>query len=333
MKKIFIIGGYPKSKKQIQLLKDCISSVALIEWDILLVSHCPVPVEIQEMVTYCIYDNNNSFVPPNISPHIYLSNDSFDSKFYLGGHALAVSINIFNGFKFAQNYGFDFCYYMEFDSILSPEDLNKLKILSNEIEIHDKDMVIFNPQDFVVRDCYYNEEGPFFYETLLFGAKIDQFLSIFNPPKNLKEWMDNDMCYNLESTLHHKYKDLKDRCLIIPSFVEEYLTESKINSHRFGLFVCGVISNESNPKSPVLLINNLSGSNTTKVVEVYLNDIRINCIDSFPGTWYYLPLSLDGSKLKIEVLEDGQMESSEEIYLTLDLEESLKEKLSYIKFK
>lgn len=108
MKKIFIIDGYPKNKKQIQLLKDCIESVIPIGWDILLVSHCPVPSEIQELVTYCIYDKNNSFVPPHISPHIYSSNESFDFKFYLGGHALAISINMFNGFKFAQDYGFDF---------------------------------------------------------------------------------------------------------------------------------------------------------------------------------------------------------------------------------
>lgn len=222
---------------------------------------------------------------------------------------------------------------MAFDSILSLGDLEKLKMLSEEIEIQDKDMVIFNPQDFIVRDCYYNEEGPFFYETLLFGAKIDQFLSVFNPSRNLKEWMENDMCYNLESTLHHKYKDLKERCLIVPSFVEDYLKESKINSHRFGMFVCGVIRNEDNPQSPVLLINNLSGSNTIKVVEIYLNNSQVRLVDSFPGTWYYLPLSLDGSELRIEILEDGQTESSEVIHLTPDLETELREKLSYIKFK
>ena len=39
MKKLFIIDTYPKTEKQIQLLKDCINSVTPIGWDILIVSH------------------------------------------------------------------------------------------------------------------------------------------------------------------------------------------------------------------------------------------------------------------------------------------------------
>ena len=94
MKKIFIIDGYPKTKKQEQVLHDCIESIKPIGWDILLVSHYPVPSQIQEKVEYCIYDKNNLFVPPNISPHVFFENEVFNSKIYLGGHALAITISI-----------------------------------------------------------------------------------------------------------------------------------------------------------------------------------------------------------------------------------------------
>ena len=99
MKKLFIIDTYPKTEKQIQLLKDCINSVTPIGWDILIVSHYPIPTEIQNMVTYSIYDKNNLFIPENITPHIFSFNESFDFKVYLSGHALAITINMFNGFK------------------------------------------------------------------------------------------------------------------------------------------------------------------------------------------------------------------------------------------
>jgi hypothetical protein len=333
MKKLFIIDTYPKTEKQIQLLKDCINSVTPIGWDILLVSHYPIPTEIQDMVTYSIYDKNNLFLPEDITPHIFSFNELFDFKVYLSGHALAITISMFNSFKFAENHNYYFCYFMECDSILSHNDLNKLNFLVNEMEIQGKDMIVFNPKNYIVKDCHYNEDGEFFYETLLFGAKVNQFLSVFNPPRNLDEWFDNDMCYNLESCLHHKYKNLSDKCLIIPSFVSEYLTESKINTHTFGMFVCEIINNQTNPDTPILLINNIHGSKTTKEVRLYLNDKLFDTVISYPGRWYYTPLSINNDTLKIEIFENNIIESIETFELNLSLLDKVKNKLSYINFK
>jgi hypothetical protein len=333
VKKAFIIDTYPKTEKQKETLRDCIESVKLIGWDILLVSHFPVPVEIQETVTYFIYDKNNSFVPPSITPHTFLSNSFFDSKVYSSGHALAITINMFNGFKFAECYGYDFCYFMESDSILSKNDINKLDNLVNLMELENKDMIIFNPENFIVGDCYHSEDGAFFYETLLFGAKTSQFLLNFKPPRNLDEWFSNLMCYNLEASFYDKYKNLKDKCLIIPSFVEEYLSGSKINSSRFGLFVCDLVFNKNNPESPVLLINNLNESGSTKEIKIFVNEILAENILSYPGGWCYRVFPLDDSVLKIEVLSGGVLESSKNFCLDSFLPKSLEENLSFIDFK
>jgi len=332
MKKLFIIDSYPKTEKQIQTLKECILSIKIIGWDILLVSHYPVTTEIQEMVTYYIYDKNNLFVPPNITPHIFISNEFFDSKIYLSGHALAITINMFNGFKFAENYNYDFCYFMECDSILTNNDINKLTSLVDTMVLENKDMIVFNPKEFIVKDCYYGEDGAFFYETLLFGAKTTQFLLNFKPPRNLEEWYSNDMCYNLESSFHHKFKHLKDKCLIIPNFVSDYLSESNINKHRFGMFVCDIINNETNPETPILFINNLYESNTTKEIKIFENDQYIDTVTSQSGTWFYKPLSI-GNKIKIEVFEKNIFDYSEEYFLSDIFIDGLKNKLSNIKFK
>jgi len=333
MKKLFIVDSYPNLEKQISILKKCIGSIQPSGWDIMVVSHCPIPREIQDEVTYCIYDKNNLFVPPYLSPHNFSSNDIFDFKVYLGGHALAITINMFNGFKFAQNYGYDFCYFIEGDLILSHLDLKKLEVLVDSMEREEKDMIIFNPPDYIVRDCYYREEGSFFYETLLFGAKIDQFLSIFNPPRNLEEWTENDMCYHLESSLYHKYKGLTDRCLIVPSFVEKYLSESEINVSRFGLFICDLVYNKNNSENPILLINNLIQNKSIKEIKIFVNEILEETVTSHPGTWYYRPFSLCGSVLKIEVFDEGALESSKIIYLNSSLVNYLEEKMSFISFK
>lgn len=318
MKKLFIIGSHPSTKKQIDQLVSCINSIKILGWDILLVTHYPVSVEIQNLVNYFIYDKNNIMVPSEISPHIFSSNDYFDFKIYLGGHALAISTHISNSFTFAKNYGYDFCYYLESDSTFSPVDLEKLNSLSLKMEEEDKDMVIFNPESYLVRNCYYEEDGPYFYETLLFGAKIDQFLEVFNPPKTVEEWINNDMCYNLEACLYHKYKDRKDKCLIVPSFVHEYLDSSQVNVNRFGMFVCEIIKNQKNPNEPILLVNNLHGSTNTKNVKIYIDRNLVNTVDSYPGTWFYQPLTFNGQELSFEVFENGELEYSKSFNLTRD---------------
>ena len=52
MKKLFIVGSYPSTKKQKEQLVKCINSLKPLGWDILLVTHYPVPIEMQSMVDY-----------------------------------------------------------------------------------------------------------------------------------------------------------------------------------------------------------------------------------------------------------------------------------------
>jgi len=333
MKKLFIIDTYPRTQIQKQTLKDCIKSLEPIEWDILIVSHYPIPTDIQELVSYCIYDKNNSFVPSNITPHIFFSNDNFDAKIYTSGHALAISINMFNAFEFAKSNNYDFCYFMECDTILSFTDITKLENLVTIMEGEKKDMIIFNPSDYIVGDCYHSENGNFFYETLLFGAKPTVFLSNFKPPRNLDEWYSNTMCYNLESTFYEKFKNLKTNCLIIPYFVSEYLTDSKVNLHKFGVFVCEIVYNENEPNSPVLFIDSVYSGNQTKEIIIYKNNQYFDNITIKPGTWYYLPLKINNDKIKIDVFENKELEFSSEYILDNDLLISLEQGLSNIKFK
>ena len=99
------------------------------------------------------------------------------------------------------------------------------------------------------------------------------------------------------------------------------------------MFVCEIINNQNNPNTPVLLINNIHGSKTTKEVNIYLNDELFNTVISYPGKWYYTPLSINNDTLKIEIFEDNIIESSESFKLNLSFLERVKTKLSYINFK
>jgi hypothetical protein len=99
------------------------------------------------------------------------------------------------------------------------------------------------------------------------------------------------------------------------------------------MFVCEIINNQTNPDTPILLINNIHGSKTTKEVRLYLNDKLFDTVISYPGRWYYTPLSINNDTLKIEIFENNIIESIETFELNLSLLDKVKNKLSYINFK
>ena len=91
--------------------------------------------------------------------------------------------------------------------------------------------------------------------------------------------------------------------------------------------------NKNNPGSPVLLINNLNGSESVKEIKIFVNGILAENILSSPGEWCYRVFPLDDSVLKIEVFSERVLESSKTICLDRFLPKSLEENLSFIDLK
>jgi hypothetical protein len=59
MKNIIIIGTYPNDSYKLDMLNDCINRVKPLGYDIMIVSHYPIPEEIQSKVNYVLYDSEN----------------------------------------------------------------------------------------------------------------------------------------------------------------------------------------------------------------------------------------------------------------------------------
>lgn len=333
MKNLIGITCYPINDTQIKMLNECIDSLKPLGYDIMVLSHYPIDLDIQRKVNFVHYDADNPLLPPYINQHNFLKTDTFESKIFNSGHALAISKNMSSLFSFAQNMDYDYCICVEFDCTFHLDDVFKIQDLIEDLKSKDKKTVVFNPSRHIVASCHYEENGPYYCETCFFISEPKFFIDKFSPPRNMKEWLNNNMCYTLEITLYDKLKLYKSDVEFIDLYTSEYFNKSNMNQHRYGLFNCEVVYNETDPGSPVLLVNNLSSSDLSKNVKVYLNDGLISDTISFPGTWFYLPLSLDGSSLKYEVISDGYTELSKELTLSPDLVESLREKLSCIRFK
>jgi hypothetical protein len=61
-KDIIIIGAYPNRSHKMEMLRECIKRVKPLGYDIMVVSHYPIPEDIQREVDYVIYDKENLLI-------------------------------------------------------------------------------------------------------------------------------------------------------------------------------------------------------------------------------------------------------------------------------
>jgi hypothetical protein len=108
MKKLFIIGTYPSNTYSEQILISCIDAIINKGYDIMLVSHYPLPTDIQKKVNYYIFDKENIKLPFELTPEVTVNTADIDVIIKNNGHWLTVSKNISNGIKFTNSLNYDF---------------------------------------------------------------------------------------------------------------------------------------------------------------------------------------------------------------------------------
>lgn len=319
MKNIFIIGTYPKTETQKKLLVECISILRKTNFDIMLVSHLPIPEDIQKLVDHYLYDSDNTFLPKERTAFNWFKTDDIYLELYRGGHLLPISRNIHMSLKLSQSLNYNFFYYLESDILFSNNDLQKLENLKNAMLSENKKAIFFEPKNF--REC-----GSPVYETLLFGGLITPFLNLFTPPKNMEEWDKLNMGYTFELAFYEQLSKYSNELLVIDKFSYEVFNESQVNIYRYGGLICDLIYNETNPSVCVFFIYRYDWYDqdyeilVTKDNETVYNDIPRK------GYWAYQTFNYDNSILKVEIRTNGEIEETKEIILSEQNIESIKSK-------
>lgn len=332
MKKLFVIGAYPNSKKKEDILKKEILSLKHLDYDIMIVSHYPVSKEIQLMVDYYLYDKNQNLTPQKYSngvmasPYYWSAQPSFYIKVYNQRHALPICQNMFNSFKFSEILKYDFVFFLENDNIFSEEDSLKFDILLDDMISNNKKCVFFKTPTNTQGDFEYREGINTLYETQLFGITPQYFNEIFKLPTNEKEWIEYEMGYTLEESFFLKLNMFEDNFLIISEFSYNFFKDSQINIFRVESFILETLYNINNPLEPILYCQNNSYFNESKKILVEINGVT-EITELFPSHWFYKSLSLDGSELIITVFnEDGSVDFIKKVRLIEDNLEQIKEK-------
>ena len=185
---IIILDVYPNTDIKIEILKKCIYQLKKIDKEILIISHYPISIEIQQLVDYYIYDKRNELIYQNdylkyidkTTSKYWYGCQTFDFYSYTGNvyiHFFAIYQAMEVAFKFVKNLGKKYCYFMEGDSIISDLDLHQFNDIKDRVTLKNKVAYFQYNTNFVA------------YSTLFFFLNLDVFLNIFNFIKTKEEYI------------------------------------------------------------------------------------------------------------------------------------------------
>jgi hypothetical protein len=304
-KDIIIIGTYPNHPKKVEMLRECIERVRPLGYDILVVSHYPLPTDIQEIVDYVIYDKENIQMLFSCPEYTFI-NEGFTVKKYggKGGHALSVVKNINNGINYVNYLKYRFFFYMECDNLFGPDDLLKIEELKYSMFLEKKKMILFNPN---VEDKIY--------ETLVFGGKPSYYCSDIHLPVIEHDFKGEKV--SLERFFYYTHNENVSSYYIINSSSKEYFSNSELNKEH-SKFMVQVFGSNNDSNLYLFIINFLENPNSIEVTINSKPPKEIGC-----GGWHLINLHL-GEPLIVKVISDG-IETIREFSLTED------DKLGYFK--
>jgi len=300
MKKVIVIGAYPSNPEREEVLLECISRLSNIGYDLIVVSHYPIPDYIQKKVNYCIYDKENIFLPTNLTPSYWFGTEACHVEIFNEGHFLTCSKNMLTSLNLANALKYDFFYYMESDNFLEPEDITKMEFLKELMFLQNKNMILFKSED----------GGNPTYDTLLFGGRPDYFVKNATLPTNLEEYIALNLNTTIERTLYGYLNADENNLLTIEGRSKQYFNKSQINtiSHEG---IVEVIGNEETNQLFLWISNDYANTQDIQI-KVYPSD---NYTILKPGNWAYIPKEV-GDHIIVEMKEESGFTHKKEFTIT-----------------
>ena len=288
MKKLIIISAYPENQQKEDILSMCIDNLKVLEFDILIVSHHPIPSHIQSKVNYCLIDNENILLPYELTPKYWSINNDFNITINNYGHQLTVSTNIKNGIDFATINNYEFFLFTESDNLIDELDIKKIDELSFLMSSTNKKMVFFN---------HLVENSPI-YETLIFGGIPSYYQENIKFPLKVEDVSNNTNFTGLSlEKILYKQANKKDDYLLIETDSKSYFINSSLNriTHDYNVEIIGSNSNDN----LVLWINN--STNDKKITFIINGETELIL---GPKNWYYCFKEI-GESVNITINDNG----------------------------
>jgi hypothetical protein len=231
-----IIGSYVQNHLDSSLLGLTVESWASFGYDICLVSHSPINVEIQKEVKYYIYSDENEmlvFPKPSTTYWQYRS----DTLLYhtnwmngLGKHSYSILKNMQNALCLLKDKGYKNFVYVEVDGFLNNQDHDNLKLKFNEIKLDTINYWFIGLKPDMVVSNFFAGNVEFFYKNLIEFDTPEKYIS------QCSKYRDS---YTMESFLATIISDFGSNTGIVE---QDKNIHDFINSKWFGISGGGSVS-------------------------------------------------------------------------------------------
>ena len=302
MKDLILISAYCNTKEKEDILRNLVTQINTQSQnlDLMVVSHTPIPLDIQDKCNYSFYDSKNEllydwdlrskpwFDPSNQRPILSIFTGFYNSH-------LAIWRMIILGNSLAKNLGYNKVHHIEYDTQIS--DFKEL--YENSVLLEDYDSIYYNKTEYVVSD-------------ILFGTYQAYRLDTLHPELlELDEEFLKDKIRN--SNIKSPEGMLQD--LLING--KKYLVKNKslldVNNNHFGL-------SHTVPSTPAwclpfydrktnelnFIIWNSEGIENLNVTLIYNNTHIFTVKDLGPNTWKIINLdsNFDNAQNLITLVND-----------------------------
>lgn len=282
-----IISTHPHHKSISETTKQSVIQAKKSGYKVILSSHYPVDIELQNLVDYYVYDKNNPILKHNFYSVWNGDNEKFQANINFKScesddyHGLAVCLNYYNGLSFAKKLGFTKAICYNYDLIIDDKDFNKI----------DKVFYILN-----------SKKGFFFFDkalegdtlkTVFHGVDIDFYLDIFKyyTSKDYTDLVNSDGTSNgLEQFYYQRFKSHLDSIHIDYNNNEEsYFPNSKSNLFSMVEYLTVIPVKDESEFVVFSFFNNKLDSRINKVV--IKKDgviIKENLFEVKSNGWFYV---------------------------------------------
>ena len=227
---LIFVTAYCPTQEQIDRLSQCIDSLPNENFDIALITHSHVPLEIQQKCQYYIYDHLNDLSDDEELRHFeYHNSETHRLKSKLVKKTPFYGFSIYRMFsaisKLAENYGYKRIYHVEYDYVIKDKSIftNHKKFLQKFDSVfykidEDDDMILGGLKSFNV-------------------DKLPELFKNYNKEK-MVEMMKGENLIPLEEFTKKIFSDSGNVLLISKSHIKERVEIKKFTSQELNWCYC-----------------------------------------------------------------------------------------------
>lgn len=172
---VIIVGSYANTDKKEVTLKRCISQLKKLNLNIILVSNFDDADDVKRSVNHYIYDSENTLLSKEKSPVKWFADSKETIHIHHKGNSYMCCKHMHIAIEFAKN-KYDNFVYIDYDSIISDEDLHKINDIFEKLRYKKVWM------------CDFIANGEEFYDTTFFAGNVNFFSKNVRLAKSIDEW-------------------------------------------------------------------------------------------------------------------------------------------------